>query len=144
MLKKQKVLMLSLIILSAGILSFAHAQNSIKDNKAEGLDQFASDLAKESQSQTKIYEPVWQKATNCEPANSDDNYIQILGFVDNKCHIKYGGYDCFFDVNALKEYTSAALRSIQETYNSYDSEKSPSLKVMNGFHTNVDYCNKIE
>ena len=128
----KKVLTVSLLTLC--LCSSAMA----KDKTME--DIFRQGYTQGAKEQAKVMLPIWEKATKCTPAKSNDGSLEIYGKENGQCHIRYSHNDCYLPDKVLKKYTKAAIKHINNTLAGNCDPFSAETRYMQSVQNNEQYC----
>lgn len=132
--KKTIKKVLTIALLSTALCSVAIAKDKTAD------DIFWQGYTQGAKEQAKVMLPIWEKATKCTPAKSNDGSLQVYGRENKMCHIRYSHNDCYLPDSVLKKYTKAAIKHINNTLAGNCDPFSAESMYMQSVQNNDKYC----
>ena len=110
--------------------------NSVSEEQV--FNTMENHFVNEAKNMAKQMLPIYQKLATCTPAKNE--YFQIFGLNNNKCHFKYVDYDCYVPSDVYKKYSENAIKSSKDAMNGYISTESSETKYIDSILKNKTYC----
>ena len=82
--------------------------------------------------------PIYEMMKTCSPVQGD--VITVFGKTNGKCHFSYASYDCYVPMNVAQNFSSNALKSLQNLKDGNFSTSSSESQYIESILNNTTYC----